>query len=54
MKKKKKKDWSFVIKQTPCARASSFSSKEGKVKGHNNKLYLESMNFIEGHRNVLQ
>ena len=50
----KKTNWSFVIKQTPYSRVLSCSSKEGKVKGHNNKLYLESMDFIEGHRNVLQ
>lgn len=34
---------SFVTKETPCLLASFCSSKEEKVKRHNDKLHLESI-----------
>lgn len=51
---KEKKQQEFIIKRTPDSRVSSCSSKDGKVKGHNTKLHLESISFIDGDRNVLR
>lgn len=51
LRKKKKKGHGAVLQRK--LHASECYTVLFKVKGHNNKLYLESMYVIEGHRNVL-
>lgn len=54
MKGHMKKNGVLLQIQLPSQERHLALFKEGKVKGHDNKLYLVSINFIEGHWNVLQ